>query len=70
MAGKSLNRVQLIGNLGKDPEIKYTPQGTPLPSSPSLRTNASKTRPASGRIEPNGTMSCSGNVWPRLPASI
>jgi single-strand DNA-binding protein len=28
MAGKSLNRVQLIGNLGKDPEIKYTPQGT------------------------------------------
>jgi len=28
MAGRSLNRVQLIGNLGKDPEIKYTPQGT------------------------------------------
>jgi len=25
MAGKSLNRVQLIGNLSKDPEIKYTP---------------------------------------------
>jgi single-strand DNA-binding protein len=30
MAGKSLNRVQLIGNLGKDPEIKYTPSGTPV----------------------------------------
>ncbi len=28
--GKSLNRVQLIGNLGKDPEVKYTPQGTPV----------------------------------------
>ena len=28
MAGKSLNRVTLIGNLGKDPEIKYTPSGT------------------------------------------
>ena len=28
MAGKSLNRVQLIGNLGKDPEVKYTPSGT------------------------------------------
>jgi len=28
MAGKSLNKVQLIGNLGKDPEIKYTPSGT------------------------------------------
>ena len=30
MAGKSLNRVQLIGNLGQDPEVKYTPQGTPV----------------------------------------
>ena len=30
MAGKSLNRVTLIGNLGKDPELKYTPSGTPV----------------------------------------
>jgi single-strand DNA-binding protein len=30
MSGKSLNRVQLIGNLGKDPEVKYTPKGTPV----------------------------------------
>jgi len=30
MAGRSLNKVQLIGHLGKDPEIKYTPQGTPV----------------------------------------
>ena len=27
MAGKSLNRVQLIGNLTKDPELRYTPTG-------------------------------------------
>ena len=27
MAG-SVNKVILIGNLGKDPEVKYTPQGT------------------------------------------
>lgn len=27
---KSLNRATLIGNLGKDPELKYTPQGTPV----------------------------------------
>lgn len=27
MAGKSLNKVQLIGNLGKDPELSYTPSG-------------------------------------------
>ena len=30
MAGKSVNRVILIGNLGKDPEVKYTPSGTPV----------------------------------------
>jgi len=28
MAGKSVNKVILLGNLGKDPEVKYTPQGT------------------------------------------
>ncbi len=27
MAGKSLNKVILIGNLGKDPELSYTPSG-------------------------------------------
>ena len=30
MAGKSVNKVILIGNLGKDPEIKSTPSGTPV----------------------------------------
>ena len=29
MAG-SVNKVILIGNLGKDPEVKYTPSGTPV----------------------------------------
>ncbi|PIE35954.1 single-stranded DNA-binding protein [candidate division KSB3 bacterium] len=28
MAGKSLNKVQLIGNLGADPELRYTSSGT------------------------------------------
>jgi single-strand DNA-binding protein len=26
----SLNRVQFIGRLGRDPEMRYTPKGTPL----------------------------------------
>jgi len=30
MAGKSINKVILIGNLGKDPEVKYTPSGMPV----------------------------------------
>jgi single-strand DNA-binding protein len=28
MASKSLNKVTLIGNLTRDPELKYTPSGT------------------------------------------
>jgi single-strand DNA-binding protein len=27
---KSVNKVMLIGNLGKDPEVKYTPSGVPV----------------------------------------
>ncbi len=27
---KSVNKVILIGNLGKDPEVKYTPSGMPI----------------------------------------
>ncbi len=27
---RGLNKVLLIGNLGRDPEMKYTPQGTPV----------------------------------------
>ena len=30
MASRSLNRVILIGNLTRDPELKYTPTGTPV----------------------------------------
>ena len=32
MAGRGLNKVMLIGNLGKDPEMKYTPSGVPVTS--------------------------------------
>ena len=38
MAGKSVNKVILIGNLGKDPELKYTPSGMPVAKFP-LATN-------------------------------
>jgi single-strand DNA-binding protein len=30
MAGRSVNKVILVGRLGKDPEVKYTPSGTPV----------------------------------------
>jgi len=30
MSSRSLNKVILIGNLTRDPELRYTPQGTPV----------------------------------------
>lgn len=39
---RSLNRVQLIGNLTRDPELRYTPQGTAVCSF-GLATNRSWT---------------------------
>lgn len=38
MAGKSLNKVILLGNLTRDPELKYTPKGTAV-CSMGLATN-------------------------------
>lgn len=38
MASRSLNKVFLIGNLTRDPELRYTPQGTPV-CSMGLATN-------------------------------
>ena len=35
---KSVNKVILIGNLGKDPEVKFTPNGVPVAKF-SLATN-------------------------------
>jgi single-strand DNA-binding protein len=30
MAKKSVNKVILVGNVGQDPEVKYTPSGVPV----------------------------------------
>jgi single-strand DNA-binding protein len=37
---KSVNKVILVGNLGKDPEVKYTPSGVPVAKF-SIATNES-----------------------------
>lgn len=40
MSSRSLNKVMLIGNLTRDPELRYTPQGTAVCSF-GLATNRS-----------------------------
>ena len=32
MSSRSLNKVMLIGNVGQDPELRYTPEGVPVVS--------------------------------------
>jgi single-strand DNA-binding protein len=38
MSPKCINKAILVGNVGKDPEVKYTPNGTPVAKF-SLATN-------------------------------
>ena len=57
MAG-SVNKVILIGNLGKDPEIRRTQDGRPIANLRIATTRAGATRPAaSAARRPNGTSS-------------
>lgn len=44
MAGIGLNRVTLIGNLGKDPDLRTTPQGNSVCSFPLATTERYKDR--------------------------
>jgi single-strand DNA-binding protein len=43
----SFNKIILVGNLGRDPELRYTPQGTPVCSF-SLATNEKRKDRATG----------------------
>ena len=47
MSSRSLNKVQLIGNLTRDPELRFTPQGTAV-CTIGLATNRSWVNPESG----------------------
>ena len=50
MATRSLNKVQLIGNLTRDPELRYTPQGTAVCTF-GLATNRSWVTDSGGQQE-------------------
>jgi single-strand DNA-binding protein len=47
MAGRGLNKVMIIGNLGKDPEMKYTPSGKAITTF-SVAVGRTSRDPASG----------------------
>ena len=47
----TLNKVQLIGNLGRDPETRYTPNGTPVCTVSLATTNAWTDKQSGDRVE-------------------
>jgi single-strand DNA-binding protein len=47
----SFNKIIIVGNLGRDPELRYTPQGTPVTSF-TLATNEKRKNKQSGEWEP------------------
>lgn len=49
----SFNKIILVGNLGRDPELRYTPQGTPVCSF-SMATNERR-KDKSGEMQDNTT---------------
>ena len=63
---KSVNKVILVGNVGQDPEVKYTPSGVPV-ARVSLATNERfKDANDQSKTEQNGTVLWLGSGWRRL----
>ena len=56
----SLNKCMIIGNLGRDPEMRYTPSGQAVTQFTVATNRNYRTSRASGRKRPSGSASC---VW-------
>jgi hypothetical protein len=65
MAG--VNRVILIGNLGKDPEIRSLEGGVKVANFPSQLRNLTKERTGRKSIRPSGIILFYGGDWPKWP---
>ena len=67
---RGVNKVILVGNLGKDPEVRYMPNGNAVANITLATLNPGRTRPAaSSRKRQNGTASSCSAVSVRLLAN-
>lgn len=64
----SLNKVQLIGNVGKDPEVRYLDSGVAVATFPLATTDRAYTLAMVLRYlnVPNGTILFCGEDWLKL----
>ena len=66
MQKSSVNKVIIVGNLGQDPEARFTPQKPQLQILVLQLMNLGKLKMGKFKIEPNGTgLSCMGK-WQKL----
>lgn len=68
----SLNKVQLIGNVGKDPDVRYLDNGVAVATFPLATTDRAYTL-ANGTQVPERTewhISCYGADWPKQLKSM
>ena len=61
----SVNKVILVGNLGRDAELRYTPGGAAVATLNLATTEVWNDRTTSGRKRPSGTASFCGASRPR-----
>ena len=67
MSRGSVNKVVLVGNLGADPELRFTQGGIQV-ANVSLATSESWTdKTANPKSAPNGTAWSCGGAWPKSP---
>ena len=66
---KSVNKVILIGNLGKDPELKYTSGGTAVAKFSLATNDRFKDKDGNFQDQLSGTTSLAGRGLPKSPAS-
>ena len=65
----ALNRVQLIGRLGKDPESRYTPTGKQVTTFSLAVSNRWKSQ-GERKNTPNGSTWKPGDAWARSARNI
>ena len=65
-----LNRVQLIGNLGRDPELKDTPNGKKVCTFSVAVNRRNKAKDGETQQVADGLISKPGNDWQRYAVSI
>ena len=65
----SVNKVILVGNCGRDPEVRYLPSGQAV-ANVSMATSSKRKDKTPAKVEtPSGTASPSMTGWPRSPVS-